>query len=143
MIQDIEEDRQEEIGFAPFPGNSMMIDEQMSSWAVISSYSEEEIRGAVEFLTYRQKCSEIDEEKTSPLEKEYITAFQHAENPFVNYQFRWQEQIRNVFFNTAFPELIQGNDDRAIFIEKMNAELKKMDANGTFGGKNDPENDDH
>ncbi len=127
MIQDIEDGKQEELGFAPFPGNMMMIDEQMSSWAVISSYSEEEIKGAVEFLTYRQKFSEIDEEKASRLEKEYISAFQHTENPFVNYQFRWQEQILNDFFNTAFPKFIQGNYDRATFIEKMNAELKKLD----------------
>lgn len=127
MIQDIDSGKQKEIGFAPFPGNRMMIDEQMSSWAVISSYSEEEIKGAAEFLTYRQKLSEVDEEKASRLEKEYISAFQHTENPFVNYQFRWQEQLLNDFFNTAFPEFIQGNYDCAIFIEKMDEELKKLD----------------
>lgn len=36
MLQDVEAAKQENIGFAPFPGNMMMIDEQMSSWAVIA-----------------------------------------------------------------------------------------------------------
>ncbi|MBD5456521.1 MAG: extracellular solute-binding protein [Lachnospiraceae bacterium] len=128
MIQDIEDDMQNEIGFAPFPGNMMMIDEQMSSWAVISSYSEEEIEGAIELLTYRHKISEIDEERVGQLGNEYISVFQQIQEQFVNYQFRWEEQLLNDFFNTAFPEFIQGNCDCAEFIEKMNAELKKIEA---------------
>ena len=128
MIQDIEDDMQNEIGFAPFPGNMMMIDEQMSSWAVISSYSEEEIEGAIELFTYRHKISEIDEERVGQLENEYISVFQQIQEQFVNYQFRWEEQLLNDFFNTAFPEFIQGNCDCAEFIEKMNAELKKIEA---------------
>ena len=125
MLRDIEMDKQEEIGFAPFPGNIMMIDEQMSSWAVISSYSEEEIQGAIELLTYRQKISGVDEERTSRLENEYISVFQQTEERFVNYQFRWEEKLLNDFFNTAFPDFIEGKCDRTEFIEKMDEELKK------------------
>ena len=128
MMGDIGVDKQKEIGFAPFPGNMLMIDEQMSSWAVISSYSEEEIEGAIELLTYRQKISEVDEERAGQLENEYISVFQQAQEQFVNYQFRWEEQLLNDFFNTAFPEFIQGNCDYAEFIEKMNAELKKIES---------------
>ena len=128
MIQDIEDNMQNEIGFAPFPGNMMMIDEQMSSWAVISSYSEEEIRGAVEFLTYRQKLSEVDEERASRLEKEYIYVFQQTEKQFVNYQLRWEEQVLNDFFNEVFPEFIQGNINRTEFIKKIDEELKTIEA---------------
>lgn len=128
MLQDIEESKQEDIGFAPFPGNMMMIDEQMSSWAVIASYSEEEIEGAVEFLNYRQKISAVDEEKAGRLETEYISAFKETENSFVNYQFRWEERILNEFFNSAFPEFIQGECDSASFIEQMDEELKKLEA---------------
>lgn len=128
MVQDIEDGKQKEIGFAPFPGNMMMIDEQMSSWAVISSYSEEEIRGAVEFLTYRQKISEVDEKRASRLEKEYIYIFQQTEEQFVNYQFRWEEQLINDFFNEIFPEFIQGNFDRAEFVEMIDEKLKTIEA---------------
>lgn len=128
MIQDIEDDMQNEIGFAPFPGNMMMIDEQMSSWAVISSYSEEEIEGAIELLTYRHKISEIDEERVGQLENEYISVFQQIQEQFVNYQFRWEEQLLNDFFNTAFPEFIQGNCDCAEFIEKIDEKLKTIEA---------------
>ena len=128
MMGDIGVDNQKEIGFAPFPGNMLMIDEQMSSWAVISSYSEEEIEGAIELLTYRQKISEVDKERAGQLENEYISVFQQIQEQFVNYQFRWEEQLLNDFFNTAFPEFIQGNCDYAEFIEKMNAELKKIEA---------------
>ena len=128
MIQDIEDDMQNEIGFAPFPGNMMMIDEQMSSWAVISSYSEEEIEGAVEFLTYRQKLSEVDEERASRLEKEYIYVFQQTEKQFVNYQLRWEEQVLNDFFNEVVPEFIQGNINRTEFIKKIDEELKTIEA---------------
>ncbi|MBD5554592.1 MAG: carbohydrate ABC transporter substrate-binding protein [Roseburia sp.] len=125
MLQDIGEDLQDKIGFAPFPGNAMMIDEQMSSWAVVSGCSEEEIRGAVEFLTYRQRISEVDVERASQLEKEYISVFQQTEESFVNYQFRWQEHLLNEFFNTAFPEFIEGNCDSEDFIEMMDEELAK------------------
>ena len=128
MIQDIEDDMQNEIGFAPFPGNMMMIDEQMSSWAVISSYSEEEIEGAIELFTYRHKISEIDEERVGQLENEYISVFQQIQEQFVNYQFRWEEQLLNDFFNTAFPEFIQGNCDCAEFIEKIDEKLKTIEA---------------
>ena len=128
MIRDIDDVMQNEIGFAPFPGNMMMIDEQMSSWAVISSYSEEEIEGAIEFLTYRHKISEIDEERVGQLENEYISVFQQIQEQFVNYQFRWEEQLLNDFFNTAFPEFIQGNCDCAEFIEKIDEKLKTIEA---------------
>lgn len=128
MLQDIDESKQADIGFASFPGNMMMIDEQMSSWAVIASYSEEEIEGAVEFLNYRQKISAIDEEKAGRLETEYISAFKGTKNSFVNYQFRWEEQILNEFFNSAFPDFIQGECDSTSFIEQMNEELKKLES---------------
>ena len=128
MIRDIDDVMQNEIGFAPFPGNMMMIDEQMSSWAVISSYSEEEIEGAIELLTYRHKISEIDEERVGQLENEYISVFQQIQEQFVNYQFRWEEQLLNDFFNTAFPEFIQGNCDCAEFIEKIDEKLKTIEA---------------
>lgn len=119
MMQDIEAAQQEDIGFAPFPGNMMMIDEQMSSWAVVASYSDEVIEGAVEFLNYRQKISAADKENITALEKEYISVFKETENSFVNYQFRWEEQLLNEFFNTAFPEFIQGGCDSTDFIEQM------------------------
>lgn len=128
MLQDVEAAKQEDIGFAPFPDNMMMIDEQMSSWAVIASYSEEEIEGAVEFLNYRQKISAVDEENASALEKEYISVLKETKNSFVNYQFRWEEQLLNEFFNTAFPEFLEGNCDSISFIEQMNEELKKIEA---------------
>lgn len=128
MLQDVEAAQQDNIGFAPFPGNMMMIDEQMSSWAVIASYSEEEIAGAVEFLNYRQKISAVDEENAGALQKEYISAFKETENSFVNYQFRWEEQLLNEFFNTALPKFIQGNCDSTSFIEQMDEEVKKIEA---------------
>lgn len=127
MLQDIEAVKQEGIGFAPFPGNMMMIDEQMSSWAVISGYSDEEIKGAIEFLTYRQKNSGVNEEEASRLKKEYISIFEQTEEHFVNYQFRWEEQLLNDFFNTFFPEFIQGNCDGEEFIKKIDEEIKKME----------------
>ena len=130
MLQDIGEEEQEKFGFAPFPENRMMIDEQMSSWAVISSYSEEEVRGAVEFLTYREKYSDIDDEKTSPLEKEYIAVFEQTEESFANYQFRWEERLLDDFFNTAFPELLRGECDRAELIRRMDEELKVIGNGG-------------
>lgn len=127
MLQDIEDTKQDGIGFAAFPGDLMMIDEQMSSWAVIAGYSEEEIAGAVEFLTYRQKLSEVDEENAGPLEQEYIAVFEGAGGSFVNYQFRWEEQLLNDFFNTAIPEFLQGERDADSFIQQMEEALLSND----------------
>lgn len=126
MLPDIESSGRGGIGFAQFPENMMMIDEQMSSWALIAGYSEEEIEGAIEFLTYRQKNSAVNEEMASDLEKEYISVFKQTEKSFVNYQLRWEEELINEFFSSAFPEFIQGHYDVEEFIEQMDEELKKI-----------------
>lgn len=126
MLSDVEKSGNREIGFACFPGQMLMVDEQMSSWALISGYSEDEIKGAVEFLTYRHKNSESDRKGASELEREYISVFESTNKYFGNYQLRWEEKLLNDFFNSVFPDFIQRDVDEAEVIKEMDEELKKI-----------------
>lgn len=127
MIHEMGYETRENIGFAPFPGNMMMVDEKMSSWAVVSGYDEDVIRGAVEFLSYREKKSEIYYESLSELEKDYLDVFTGIENTYPNYQFYWQEEILNEFFNKAFPEFLNESGDIEEFIRQMDLEVENID----------------
>lgn len=126
MIYEIDEEAQEDIGFIPFPENMMMVDEQMSSWAVVSGYDEEVIRGAVEFLAYREKNSEIAQESLTDLGREYMDAFAEIGDTYPNYQFYWREEILNDFFNKAFPEFLDGTGDMDAFILQMDRQVENI-----------------
>lgn len=130
MIQNIDPEIRDDFGFAPFPGNMMMIDAQMSSWAVISGYSEEEIQGAVEFLTYRQKNSAVDENSDGALTKEYLSVFRRTQLQFANYQLRWNEKLLSDFFGSSLPGFIIGEYTADEFIEQMDEELRRIESQG-------------
>jgi len=124
MIQEIDPNIIDDIGFAPFPGNSMMVDASMSGWAVVSGYDEKVVEGAVEFLTYRQRRSQIEEEKLSKLEKEFYQVFQKKQRSFPNYQIHWSEPILHEFFNKEFPLYLKGEIDVETFLSDIDKEME-------------------
>ena len=123
MIQEIPEEIEEEIGFASFPGNSMMVDVAMSGWAVVSGYEEDVVQGAIEFLSYRQKRSEVDVDRMSELEKEFLDVFQEKQYTFPNYQMHWSEVLLKDFFNDAFPLFLSGQMDEETFMTEMDLQV--------------------
>lgn len=118
MLDEMPQSVQEHTGFAPFPGNCMMVSREMSSWAVVSGYDEEVTRGAVEFLKYRYLNSQMDEDKT-PLETEYKAVYEGIADSFPNYQLKWKDQIQNDFFTQMIPRLLEGTVTREEFLKQM------------------------
>lgn len=119
MIDEMPAAACEQTGFAPFPGNSMMVSREMSSWAVISGYEEKVTAGAVEFLKYRYLNSRTEEEEETQLEVEYKEVYEGIDSSFPNYQLKWKDQIQNDFFSQMMPKFLEGTVTREEFLAQM------------------------
>lgn len=119
MLEDMPKEVQEHTGFAPFPGNCMMVSPEMSSWAVTFGYEDEVTEGAVEFLKYRYLNSQMQEGTETPLQQEYKEAYENIGGSFPNYQVKWKDQIQNDFFSQMIPKLLEGTISREEFLIQM------------------------
>lgn len=119
MLEEMPPKVQEHTGFAPFPGNCMMVSPEMSGWAVISGYDEEVTRGAAEFLKYRYLNSEMAEEEEIALAAEYRSVYEGIVSTVPNYQLKWKDSIQNDFFSQMIPRLLEGTVTREEFMEEM------------------------
>lgn len=119
MLEEMPLEVQEHTGFAPFPGNCMMVSREMSSWAVISGYEDEVTEGAVEFLKYRYLNSQTKEEEETLLAAEYKEVYAQITDSIPNYQLKWKDQIQNDFFAQMMPRLLAGTVTREEFLRQM------------------------
>lgn len=124
MLEEMPKEVKEITGFAPFPGNCMMVSQEMSSWAVISGYGDEVTEGAVKFLEYRflNSSTEEDEdedEDISLLEISYKEVYEGITDSIPNYQTKWKDQIQNDFFTQMIPKLLEGAISREEFMRQM------------------------
>lgn len=121
MLEEMPLEVQEQTGFAAFPGNCMMVSPEMTSWAVITGYDEEVIKGAAAFLEYRYLNSEMTgpEEGGSSLEVEYKNVYAGITSSVPNYQLKWKDSIQNDFFSQMIPRLLDGTISREEFMEQM------------------------
>lgn len=119
MLEEMPLEVQEHTGFAPFPGNCMMVSREMSSWAVISGYGDEVTEGAVEFLKYRYLNSQTEEEEMTSLEHTYKEVYGQIGDSIPNYQLKWKDQIQNDFFAQMIPKLLEGTITREEFLRQM------------------------
>lgn len=119
MLEEMPREVQEHTGFAPFPGNCMMVSQEMSSWAVTSGYEDEVTEGAVEFLKYRYLNSQTEEETGSLLQEEYKRVYENITDSIPNYQVKWKDQIQNDFFSQMIPKLLEGTISREEFLIQM------------------------
>ena len=81
------------------------------------------VQGAIEFLSYRQKRSEVDVDRMSELEKEFLDVFQEKQYTFPNYQMHWSEVLLKDFFNDAFPLFLSGQMDEETFMTEMDLQV--------------------
>ncbi len=120
MMADIPGNIKNQVGFAPFPENTMMVSPNMSSWAVVSGYNNEVTEGAVEFLKYRYLSSTLEPFGENSLEQKFCDTFRTIEHSYPNYQLRWKDSIQNEFFDEMIPELLTGNVGVDEILRKMN-----------------------
>ena len=64
MIDQIPEGEWEEkVRFSPFPGNKLVSSPETFGWSIVSGYSDEVKKGAVEFLKFRTKLNKEEKEE--------------------------------------------------------------------------------
>lgn len=119
MLEEMPLEVQEHAGFAPFPGNCMMVSREMSGWAVISGYEAEVTKGAVEFLKYRYLNSQTEKEEETLLAGAYKEVYAQITDSIPNYQLKWKDQIQNDFFTQMIPKLLEGTISREEFLRQM------------------------
>lgn len=134
MIVNFTKEEKDKIGFAPFPGNVLLKDMKMSTWAVTKGYSKEVTDGAKEFLEFRRKRDEKQQEEymASPaeglVEQEYKKAIQNGRTIMPNYQLKWETGIQEEFFVNSLPLYIQGEMSQEEFLTTLNQAVQKINA---------------
>lgn len=129
MMKEMEEDVKQRTGFATFPGNAMMGSARMSAWAIVSGYSDEVTKGAVEFLKYRAAVSQkemqeyMEQEASTLVEKEYKEAINSVQRYFPNFQLQWEPEIYNSFFTEKMPLYLDGTYNFNYFLKEIDNKL--------------------
>ena len=131
ILEAMDEEQQNKYGFAPFPGNVMMVSPKMTAWAVTTGYSDEETEAAVEFLRFRTMVSSQNsraflESKGTPVMQDYKSSIINLDHIFPNYQLGWPQKIQNEFFNEYIPLYVQDAIDLDEFIVNMNKMMSEI-----------------
>lgn len=134
MFLNISEEEKDMLGFAPFPGNVMMEDMKMSTWAVTAGYTKEVTEGAVEFLKFRARRDEQQEkqyfsqEAERLVEREYKQAAAQAETIIPNYQLKWEAGIQEEFLVNVLPLYIEDEISQEEFLSRLNEAAAEIEA---------------
>lgn len=132
MILNFTDEEKDRIGFAAFPGNVLMEDMRMSTWAITTGYPEDVTNGAAEFLKFRALRDEAQEEKyfaeeaEHVVEQEYKRAVVQADTIMPNYQLQWEAGIQEEFLVNALPLYIEGEMTQAEFLENLNEAVREI-----------------
>lgn len=136
MIEQIPEGWENKVRFSAFPGNKLVSSPETFGWAVISGYSEEVKRGAVEFLKFRtrfnqeerERLIESKEESDSPATKDYIEAFLNRPQIVPNYQVKWNSILQEKMLGECLPPLIEGKMSAEVFVEMADKSVQEFQA---------------
>lgn len=136
MINQLDHELAEKIGFAPFPGNVLILSPQMSGWAVTAGYPEEVQKGAVEFLRFRSQSTRaqadefLDEEKiaSSSLEADYLAALKNNPGIVANYQIQWNPILQEEVLPSAMGKLARGEIDPTVFTDLLNNSVERFES---------------
>ncbi len=116
MIEQIPESMLDVVRFASYPEHTMVSTTETYCWAVISSYPDEEIEAAIEFLKFRTRCNREEKEELfadggrneAPVVRDYIAAYESTERFVPNYQTRWSSTLQEETFGEYLPLLVTG-----------------------------------
>lgn len=135
MMNQLDGGLAEKTGFAPFPGNVLVVSPQMSGWAVVSGYPEEVRQGAVEFLRFRARSSRVQAEEFlndrkipyTQLEADYLAAIKNNPRVVSNYQIQWNPILQEELLPGAISRLARGEIDEEEFEQIMNDSVKRFE----------------
>lgn len=115
MIEQIPENRGDEVRFSSFPEQTLVASPETFGWAVVSGYPDEVKEAAVEFLKFRTAYNEQEKEtlfyqdlsgKPQVL-KDYLKAFSGAKQIVPNYQVKWNSILQEETLGVALPLLAE------------------------------------
>lgn len=131
MLQQMNEEWKDTIGFASFPENVAIASGEMSGWSITTSYSKEVQEGALLFLKYRTQKSQqqkqeflyLNTEEKTLLEQDYINLVKS--NPIIipNYQLQWNPILQQEVFQFKIPQLVNGTITEEDFLNFMNESI--------------------
>lgn len=135
MIDQIPEEMQTSVRFSAFPGNCLISSPETFGWAVVSGYSEEVKKGAIEFLKFRTKYNKEekeeflgrDKEGLSQVELDYIAAYKADPQIVPNYQVKWNSVLQEETLGEYLPELVQGKLSAEEFTEKEDESIRQFE----------------
>lgn len=136
QIDQIPENRGDEIRFSSFPEHTLVASPETFGWAVVSTYSEEVKEAAVEFLKFRTYFNQ-EEKKTlfandisnSPqVLSDYLQAFTSARLIVPNYQTKWNSILQEQTLGEALPMLVQKEITIEGFIQMLDESVKDYQA---------------
>lgn len=134
MMEQIAEDMEDQIRFAPFPGNKLVSSPEISGWAVVSSYSEEVKAGAIEFLKFRNSRNMEEMEslfarnsiENTGLVNDYIQTYRNRPQIVPDYQVKWNSVLQEKTLEYALPLFAQNKISPESFIEMLNESVEEF-----------------
>lgn len=135
MLNQLDEELAEKTGFAPFPGNVLVVSPQMSGWAVVSGYPQEVRQGVVELLRFRARSSRVQADEFlndqkipyGGLEADYLAAVKNNPRMISNYQVQWNPILQEEVLPNAIGRLAKGEIDEAVFEKLLNESVERFE----------------
>ncbi len=136
MIEQIPENMLDVVRFASYPEHTMVTTTETYCWAVISSYSEEEIEAAIAFLKFRTRCNQAEKKalfadggrNEALVVQDYIAAFDSTERFVPNYQTRWSSTLQEETFGEYLPLLVTGEITAEEFLAAEEESIVRFNA---------------
>lgn len=127
---------EEKVHFSPFPGNKLVSSPETFGWSVVSSYSDEVKKGAVEFLKFRTKLNKEEKEALfrnhgasgNRVVQDYIRAYQGNPQIVPNYQVKWNSILQEETLGTFLPDLITGKITPEQFTQEEDKSIEQFEA---------------
>lgn len=137
MIDQIPEGEWEEkVRFSPFPGNKLVSSPETFGWSIVSGYSDEVKKGAVEFLKFRTKLNKEEKEELfrdngasgGQVVQDYIRAYQRNPQIVPNYQVKWNSILQEETLGAYLPDLISGKITPEQFTQEEDKSIEQFEA---------------
>ena len=137
MIDQIPEGEWEEkVRFSPFPWNKLVSSPETFGWSIVSGYSDEVKKGAVEFLKFRTKLNKEEKEELfrdngasgGQVVQDYIRAYQGNPQIVPNYQVKWNSILQEETLGAYLPDLISGKITPEQFTQEEDKSIEQFEA---------------
>lgn len=134
MVKSLEEKLK--YGFVTFPGDKLVGDWRMTSWAVIKNQPEEVVQGAVEFMKFRTLKDKKDVEndigdfanrEEDGVMKMYLEKSINTEKLVPNYQIIWEQEIIDDYMTAHIPDYIKGTISEEELLAGVDDEIHRID----------------